>query len=56
MASRFHVREDVAPLKLLVALLCFRSGFCFHVREDVAPLKHKPGSAGAEKVKTFPRS
>ena len=38
-ASGFHVREDVAPLKLLFAPVAHAAGVRFHVREDVAPLK-----------------
>ena len=38
----FHVREDVAPLKLLFADAdTAADGNRFHVREDVAPLKRE---------------
>ncbi len=39
MASAFHVREDVAPLKPFVLVNLVSGDAAFHVREDVAPLK-----------------
>ena len=36
----FHVRMDVAPLKLVVRDIDKREIERFHVRMDVAPLKH----------------
>ena len=55
MRPRFHVREDVAPLKLLVLDQPRSEASSFHVREDVAPLKQAIGFYVGPGMLSFPR-
>ena len=56
MNRPFHVREDVAPLKLAVLAEALTAAQAFHVREDVAPLKPRLSATPGNRKPAFPRS
>ena len=53
---RFHVRKDVAPLKLYSCPREADVWLRFHVRKDVAPLKRRPRRKRFGRSNLFPRS
>ena len=56
--TSFHIREDVAPLKLQARERARQERTGFHIREDVAPLKRDVQNVGPQHgqvVSTFVR-